>query len=240
MSVIEDEKLDVVANMGALRSAIKPTASTNEASIWHRRLGHPGPETLEQCARRKLGTNIKGPKTHECEICAVSKAHRHISRALHEPRSSALFGHVAVDLFPIEQAYNGDRYAIVMKCRLTHLTLLDTILDRNHETLLDWMMDKVQYLKTQWDVRIRFFQSDGEKGFEAGPTKRFFRDEGIEQLPTSPHSSYQNGAPERLGGTIMARARCLLRDSGIPEKLWPEVTKTVTYLLNRTPNQQLE
>src|SRR5699024_6988135 len=70
--------------------------------------------------------------------------------------------------------------------------------------------------------------------------RRFFKDEGIELLPTSPHSSYQNGAPERLGGIIMARARCLLRDSGIPHALWLEVVKTVTYLLNRTPNKQLK
>ena len=38
----------------------------------------------------------------------------------------------------------------------------------------------------------------------------------------------------------MARARCLLRDSGIPHALWLEVVKTVTYLLNRTPNKQLK
>ena len=56
---------------------------------------------------------------------------------------------MAVNLFPIEQAYNGDRYAIVIKCRLTYLTLLDTIPNRDHETLLDWLIDKVQYLKTQ-------------------------------------------------------------------------------------------
>ena len=136
MSVIEDGQLEP-AKVGALRLAIKPTASVEEASIWHRRLGHLGPQTLKECARRNLGAIIKGPKTHECEVCAVSKAYRYISRAPHKLRSSALFGHVAVDLFPMEQAYNGDRYAIVMRCRLTHLTLLDTITNRDYETLLD-------------------------------------------------------------------------------------------------------
>ena len=103
MSVIEDrdQKPNRVTNVGALRSAIKPIILVNEILVWHRRLRHLGLETLEQYARRKIRTIIKGPKTHECEVYAVSKAHRHISRAPHKPRSSALFRHIAVDLFLI-------------------------------------------------------------------------------------------------------------------------------------------
>ncbi|MBE3047272.1 hypothetical protein IMZ48_33080, partial [Candidatus Bathyarchaeota archaeon] len=223
----------------AVSSKERPAASHADVDIWHRRLGHPGPEALEQCSKRHLGTVIKGPQTNECQTCAVSKAHKVISRVPQEPRSSALFGHVSVDLFPMNPAYNGDKYAIVMMCRLTRLLLFDAIPDRHHETLLSWIMDKTLLLQRQADLKIRFFQCDGESGFRALPTQRFFTDEGIEVIETSPYSSYQNGSAERLGQAVMTRVRCLLEDSGLPETLWPETAKTTAYLHNRLPHKAL-
>ena len=123
--------------MAALRSTVRLTALAAEVEVWHRRLGHAGPEILKQCAKRQLGTIIKGPRTHECEVCAVSKAYRHISRVPQQPRSSALFSHITVDLFPMQEAYNSHRYAIIMIYRLTHLVYLDTIPDRHYDTLLN-------------------------------------------------------------------------------------------------------
>ena len=249
MSVIEEGKpkpqpeamgtksLGIVA---AVRPDTKPTASVAEAEVWHCRLGHAGPEILEQCAKRKLGTILKGLQMHKCKVCAVSKAHRHISRAPQQPRSSALFGHVTVDIFPMQEAYNGHRYAIVMICRLTHLVHLDTIPDCHHDTLLNWLMDKTQYLKRQGALNIIFFQCDGETGFQALPMQRFFRDEGIEIIDTSPYSSYQNGGSERLGKAIMEHTHCLQQDSGIPESLWSETAKAAAYIQNRLPNKQLK
>ena len=86
---------------------------------------------------------------HEYEVCAVSTARRHITRAPQQLRSSALFNHVTVDIFAMQEASNGHKYAIVMMCRLTHLVHLDTISDRHHYTLPNWLMDKPQCLKRQ-------------------------------------------------------------------------------------------
>lgn len=132
-------------------------AADAKVDVWHRRLGHPGPEALEQCSKRHLGTVIKGPKTHEYQTCAISKAHHAFSRVPQQPRSSALLGHVSVDLFPMSPAYNRDKYAIVMMYQLTRLLLLDSIPDRYHEILLSWIMDKTQLLQRQADLKVHFF-----------------------------------------------------------------------------------
>jgi DNA polymerase III psi subunit len=46
------------------------------AAVWHRRLGHIGPETIDHLPSPVEGANLdKGPRTIDCEVCSVSKAH---------------------------------------------------------------------------------------------------------------------------------------------------------------------
>ena len=48
-----------------------------------------------------------------------------------------------------------------------------------------------------------------------------------------------NGASERLGQTLIAKAHPMMVNSGIPTKYWPEAVRTANYLRNRSPNTRL-
>jgi hypothetical protein len=52
---------------------------------------------------------------------------------------------------------------------------------------------------------------------------------------TVPYSPEMNGPAERSGGVLIKRARALIKEGKLPEKLWPEATAAAVYLLNRTP-----
>ena len=48
-----------------------------------------------------------------------------------------------------------------------------------------------------------------------------------------------NGASERLGQTLMAKAHPMMANSGIPTEYWPEAVRTANYLRNQSPNTRL-
>ena len=50
--------------------------SVATADIWHRRLGHVGPEALEYLSTAVTGAKLKGPTIIDCEACSLSKAYK--------------------------------------------------------------------------------------------------------------------------------------------------------------------
>jgi GAG-pre-integrase domain len=56
------------------------TESVADGTLWHNRLGHPSPMTLEQLGKNCLGVKLRGPNTVECDHCGRGKMHRQISR----------------------------------------------------------------------------------------------------------------------------------------------------------------
>lgn len=57
------------------------------ADLWHRRMGHPGPDVVENLMQAVHGARVRGLTPAECEVCAVTKAHRIISRRPRESKS---------------------------------------------------------------------------------------------------------------------------------------------------------
>ena len=50
----------------------------------------------------------------------------------------------------------------------------------------------------------------------------------------------RTGSAERPGGVIILRARAMRVHARLPEDLWPEIMPAAAYVLNRTPNRQLD
>lgn len=62
-----------------------------------------------------------------------------------------------------------------------------------------------------------------------------FTDEnGIYLRPSPSYCHELNGVAERFNRTVMDTARCLMADSNLHKRFWPECVKTATYLRNRT------
>lgn len=51
-----------------------------DGTLWHNRLGHPSPKTLEHLGKKCLGVRLQGPKTAECDHCGRGKMRRQVSR----------------------------------------------------------------------------------------------------------------------------------------------------------------
>jgi hypothetical protein len=65
-------------------------------------------------------------------------------------------------------------------------------------------------------------------------------DEGIKRHYTAPYSPQQNGVVERRNQTVVAMARALLKQRGLPARFWREAVVTAVHLLNRAPTKSLQ
>ena len=71
---------------------------------------HCAPEVLEHLPTTVTGVKLaEGPSTSDCETCALSKAHKIVSRRP-SPQAEDPFDRVHWDLIYMEEGFNGDRY----------------------------------------------------------------------------------------------------------------------------------
>lgn len=67
------------------RRRIRPSREiapkTDEASLWHARAFHTGPDILDHLTRHAIGVRIRCPTTVQCEACALAKARTAVSRS---------------------------------------------------------------------------------------------------------------------------------------------------------------
>ncbi|MBW0498232.1 hypothetical protein O181_037947 [Austropuccinia psidii MF-1] len=87
--------------------------------------------------------------------------------------------------------------------------------------------------------KISNIVSDNGSEFKNQDLLTFFQKEGITHLTTSPYTTQQNSVAERGNQTTMNKARCLLKDSGLPLSYWAEAVNTAVYLENLTPNSSI-
>jgi hypothetical protein len=65
-------------------------------------------------------------------------------------------------------------------------------------------------------------------------------DEGIQRHYSAPYSPQQNGMVERCNQTVVAAARALLTQCGMPAVYWGEAVMTVVHLLNHSLTSALD
>lgn len=65
-------------------------------------------------------------------------------------------------------------------------------------------------------------------------------DKGIQRHFSAPYTPQQNGIVERRNQTVVATARALLKQRGMPAIYWGEAVMTAVHLLNRSPTKALD
>ena len=77
--------------------------------MWHDRLGHVGPEVIDQLNKREdiAVDEGRGPMTNECESCALSKMKEQVSRRPPADPPERPFERLHMDLIIIAKAFDG-------------------------------------------------------------------------------------------------------------------------------------
>ncbi|RDA88448.1 hypothetical protein CP532_6651 [Ophiocordyceps camponoti-leonardi (nom. inval.)] len=201
---------------------VPKAVTTTDDTLWHARMGHPGPEA-QNLLSDVTGVKIRPVATTDCEICATTKLRKDRSR----------IPLVSFDLFSFGAAFNGSQYLALFTDRFTGERRGYNI---PHKTDLPTVWVKfVSFIKRRYDLNVVSILTDHEKALFTEAFKDGLAFEGVEILFSSPAHPHQNGHAERSGGVVTHTAARLMAQSGFPTTMWPTAVHHAIYLLNRLP-----
>ena len=207
------------------------------AAIWHKRLGHPGPNALEHLVQRAEGVRIKGIPTVKCDACGKAKSRRQIRREP-RPNNEGPGERIAIDFHDYEaQSFSRERSQMLVTDRYSgHIWDFYFKDNRPARSVIKVLSNFVLFMTVQFSVTVKVIESDNEIVTVKAEVERWCTSQGIKIEPSAPDTQAQNGGAERSGGVIKEKARAMRLDANLPWEMWPEVTRAAVYLYNRTPN----
>ncbi|EXU94526.1 reverse transcriptase domain protein [Metarhizium robertsii] len=207
--------------------------SAADGTLWHNRLGHPSPKTIEQLGIKCLGIRVRGPKTVECDHCGQGKMHRQISRR-RPIRPNKPFEEIWVDWTDLTEDYQG--YTRVMFITDAYSGLVFPYFLKSHGLGKEnrrILRDFFNWIEAQYSFKPKAIRSDGE--LFSKEVRKELKLRSIEAKKSAPNTQAQNGGAERSGGAIMEKARTMRIAAKLPHNLWKDIVEAACYLRNRTP-----
>ena len=252
---IKLDQLHLTANISqglwVLRTSADPVAlkatslSPSAVDLWHSRLGHLGEQNVKKLANMSTGIDLKrDPKDKTaCKNCAFGKLHACPHRAPIKRATmplELLHGDLMGPILKVKglsTAYNGALYVFTLLDDATQRSEVYFLRQKTAVTTMACFRN-FQNSFVRGQCRTLRFRSDGGSEF-LGEFKQYCEHQGIVWESTIPDNPQMNGASERLGQTLMAKAHPMMTNRNIPTRYWPEAVRTANYLRNRSPNTRL-
>ena len=218
------------------RSCYSAISDSNNAKLWHLRLGHPPFNVIKNV----LPTLRTSSYEHSsfCKICPAAR----------QSRLSFPTSHIKT-IVPFELLHL-DIWGPYKHCTHHGCTMFLTIVDDFTRTtwiyLMKYKSDAVSifksfysYVKTQFNALIKSIRSDNAPDLCEGHMKDFLLTKGITHYKACSATPQQNGVVERKHKHLLETARALSFQSNLPKQFWGECVLTAAYLINRMPLQSL-
>ncbi|KAL6328217.1 hypothetical protein AAG906_034360 [Vitis piasezkii] len=219
----------------------RPLTKEISSLLWHKRLRHISKERVERLISSGILPRLNSDDFEICVDCVKGKLIK--TKKKGASRSQNLLEIVHTDISgPYSTTLCGNKYFI---------TFIDDFSRYGYMYLIKEKVDDLEMFKVfrievekQLGKVIKIVRSDrggeyygkhGDVGQQNGLFARYLQDNGIVARYTMPGSPEQNGMAERWNRTLMEMKRSMMSRSNLPEYLWGEAIKTVTYILNRVP-----
>ncbi|GKA30481.1 putative ribonuclease H-like domain-containing protein [Tanacetum coccineum] len=208
-------------------------ASSNEAKLWHKRLGHLNFKNLNKLVKGNLvrGLPSKSFKNdHTCVACQKGKQHkasckakidRYVTHPLHTLHMD-LFGPTSV------RSINHASYCLVITDDCSRFFFLA----KKDETS-GILKTFIRQIENQLNQQVKIIRSDNGIEFKNRVMLEFYGEKGIKQEFSNARTPQQNGVAERMNRTLIEAARTMLADSHLPTTFWAEAVNTACYTFNR-------
>ena len=211
-----------------------PAKVTNQ--LWHRRLGHMGAETLRRTAAGNVVgmTFSPGSGLPHCDVCATWKSRVQDVPRNGERRDPGQPMHtVGFDVYgPMRtRGLYGEQYAAVGVCFSTGAVMCDLIRSKDQATQsAQGIFNRASSL----GHTVRIIRTDHDAIFTGQPFTTMCAAHGVHRESAAPYSQFQNGRVERVLQTLGNTARCMLADSGLPDRFWGLALRMAVHIRNRT------
>ena len=211
-------------------------AATSE-SVWHRRYGHLGTQSLRQLATESMvnGFDYDGSDTSFCEPCVEGKHHRSPfpTDGGRRAESSLELVHTDVCGKINAKSFSGAEYFLTFtddQTRYSWVYLLKTK-DEVFKRFQEWKA----MVENELGKKLKVLRSDNGGEYTGKQFQEYLRSEGVRHELTVPKTPQRNGVAERLNRTLMETVRTMLVESKLSQQFWGEAVSTAEYLKNRSP-----
>ncbi|GJS53820.1 putative ribonuclease H-like domain-containing protein [Tanacetum coccineum] len=211
-------------------------ASSNEAKLWHRRLGHLNFKNLNKLVKDNLvrGLPSKSFKNdHTCVACQKGKQHkasckakmdRYVTHPLHTLHMD-LFGPTSV------RSINHASYCLVITDDCSRFCWVFFLAKKDETSGI--LKTFIKQIENQLNQKVKIIRSDNGTEFKNRGMLEFCGEKGIKQEFSNARTPQQNGVAERMNRTLIEAARTMLADSLLPTTFWAEAVNTACYTFNR-------
>ena len=231
--------------------------------VWkeHRRLGHLSLQRMIQLCAQSIGMNVtKGQIQAKlgqiCPVCATTRAIIRVPRDPARIRYDKKGQLVHVDIwgpYPVA-GWDGTKWMVFSTDDATRATKTLRLRALNEFPQRLRELHKAEERKHQ--IIILRYRVDNQ--FNRGPWKIWCEKKGIAIEPIAPYAHHQVGVAERVNRTLREGASAMIQDNAIgrqirtiieergneflrnstlPEALWPEAVDYAAWLKNRTPTR---
>ena len=184
--------------------------------------------------QNSLDSNVSNDvsKTHEYELCVLSKAHRIISRSIINVESfEILFYQVTFDLMLLQSTMNRDKWIFHLVCHFIDFNLIYT--HSRKFNVVRILIEIFNMIETRFKRKIMFFRLNEERIFDTEFDNLIISKKITYEFSTSILFE-QNDYFERKDAILTMKARTLKIDVDSFEYLWSKLIRTIDYLANRT------
>ncbi|GBM78883.1 Retrovirus-related Pol polyprotein from transposon TNT 1-94 [Araneus ventricosus] len=206
-----------------------------DARLWHSRLAHIGSHTIQNTVKNKGVRGLKGyvESNLNCEVCKLYKHRRTSFKATNFVRSKAPNDLIFMDTWgPIKvTGRNGARYYLSIIDDFSKKTSVYPL--REKSEVFRVFKNHVSRAERFIGRKVKCIRTDNGSEFTNDNFKTFCADNGIKHEFTNIYTPEQNGVAERYNQTALDCSRCMLADSGLDNKFWPDAILCFTYVWNR-------
>ena len=206
--------------------------------VWHSRMGHLAPTELHKL---KKGQGVRGltlggqpENTQDCTHCPAGKQKAstyHPSGKRHPNRLDLLH----IDLMgPLVKGAMLNLYVMVMVDDASRHTWVRCL--RGKDSAASELKDRLfPLLENQCRRKIMALRTDRGGEFLSGELRGHLDRKGIFHNLTTPYTPQQNGLAEVTNRILGEKVRCMLSESGLPEKYWEFAMRYACWVKNRSP-----
>lgn len=196
------------------------------SSLWHQRLGHPGPAVLVDLTKQNL-ISCNKLDWSLCHSCQLGK-HAHLPFSASVSKTVAPFELLHCDVWtsPVTSISGYSYYLVILD---DYMHFYWTFPLRRKSEVHQHMRDFVAYAHTQFDLPVKCFQADNGTEFVNNSIETFLTSRGILLRLSCPYTSPQNGKAERVLRTLNNSVCTLLLHASMPSSdwlrllLWPRI-----------------
>ncbi|KAJ0546766.1 putative RNA-directed DNA polymerase [Helianthus annuus] len=240
--ILKGHKNETVYVLSAEHAYVEKTKGTQNADLWHHRLGHVGYDKLKLMMEQSLVAGLPKVEVNKSLVCAGCQ----YGKAQQQPFSSSVSRAESPLALVHSDVFGPSKHTSIKGMRY----MVSFIDDYSRYC---W----VYFMKTKAEVfeKFKLFEAEAERetGHKVGCLRsdnggeylsyefdNYLKQRRIRRQLTCPNTPQQNGVSERKNRHLGEVTRCLVHAKNLPSRFWAEAMRTANYVINRTPSQTLK